>query len=146
MDILASALIRGIITFLFLAICVLLITVILLQKGRGGGLAGAFGGAGGYSAFGAKTGDVFTWITIALTAMFVLVAICGVFAFKPDTATPPAAVAPADSGETGEGGALPAGAPGRAPTNMPVRAPTNAPINVPANAPINAPGATQPAR
>ena len=31
-----------------------LIVVILLQRGRGGGLAGAFGGMGGQSAFGTK--------------------------------------------------------------------------------------------
>jgi len=150
MDILASALIRGIITFLFVAICVLLITVILLQKGRGGGLAGAFGGAGGYSAFGAKTGDVFTWVTIALTAAFVLVAICGVFVFKPEMALPPAAVAPADSGEPGEGEGPPAGVPVKAPTNVPGRAPANMPGRTPAqtptNVPANVPGATQPAR
>ena len=34
------------------------------QKGRGGGLASAFGGAGGNTAFGSKTGDVLTWISI----------------------------------------------------------------------------------
>jgi len=162
MDILASALIRGIITVLFVAICVLLITVILLQKGRGGGLAGAFGGAGGCSAFGAKTGDVFTWVTIALTAAFVLVAICGVFVFKPEMGLPAAAVAPADSGEPGEGegtptgapAGVPAGAPGKAPANLPGRAPTNVPGKAPAGlpgrvptkAPMNVPGATQPAR
>ena len=38
--------------------------VVLIQRGRGGGLAGAFGGAGGSSAFGTKAGDVFTKITI----------------------------------------------------------------------------------
>ena len=32
----------------------LLIFIILLQRGRGGGLAGAFGGAGGQSALGTK--------------------------------------------------------------------------------------------
>lgn len=85
-----------IITFVFVAICALLILVILLQKGRGGGLASAFGGAGGYSAFGAKTGDVFTWITVALTGMFVLVAVLGNYIFVPSsTPTPPKIVAPA---------------------------------------------------
>ena len=84
MEIVASAFVRGVITFLFVAICLLLIVVILLQKGRGGGLAGAFGGAGGHSAFGAKTGDVFTWVTVALTAMYVTVAVIGNFTFKPD--------------------------------------------------------------
>ena len=53
---------------LVIVICAFLILVILLQRGRGGGLAGAFGGAGGSSAFGAKTGDVFTWITVVVAA------------------------------------------------------------------------------
>ena len=79
-----SGFVRGIITLLFVAICLLLIVVILLQKGRGGGLAGAFGGAGGHSAFGTKTGDVFTWVTVALAAMFVIVAIIGNFTMVPD--------------------------------------------------------------
>ncbi|MDP6059564.1 MAG: preprotein translocase subunit SecG, partial [Pirellulaceae bacterium] len=41
-----------------------LILLVLIQRGRGGGLAGAFGGAGGQSAFGTKAGDMFTRITI----------------------------------------------------------------------------------
>src|SRR3954465_2591593 len=41
-----------------------LILIILLQRGKGGGLAGAFGGAGGSSAFGTKAGDIFTRITM----------------------------------------------------------------------------------
>lgn len=107
MDILASGLVRGVVTALFVAICILLIIVILLQKGRGGGLAGAFGGAGGHSAFGAKTGDVFTYITIALTAMFVLVAIVGNFTFVPESvAEPTPMVEPV--GSPGPGGAAPA--------------------------------------
>jgi len=84
MEIVASAFVRGVTVFLFVAICLLLIVVVLFQKGRGGGLAGAFGGAGGHSAFGAKTGDVFTWVTVALTAMYVTVAVIGNFTFKPD--------------------------------------------------------------
>ncbi len=59
----------------------LLMLVILLQKGRGGGLAGAFGGGGGSSAFGAKTGDVFTWITVVVAAVFILLAIGANFVF-----------------------------------------------------------------
>ena len=62
-------------------VCFLLIIVILLQKGRGGGMAGAFGGAGGTSAFGAKTGDVFTWITVIGAGIFVLLTVVGNFAF-----------------------------------------------------------------
>ncbi len=55
----------------------ILIGIILLQRGRGGGLAGAFGGMGGQSAFGTKAGDVFTKITIYLaTAWIVLGGVC----------------------------------------------------------------------
>jgi len=53
---------------------VLLIIIILLQKGRGGGLAGAFGGAGGQSALGTKAGDVFTKITIVMAVIWVILA------------------------------------------------------------------------
>ena len=91
MGVLALTWWQGLITVFFVATCVLLILVVLLQKGRGGGLAGAFGGAGGYSAFGAKTGDVFTWITISLTAMFVILAVAGNKAF---VQAPPKAMAP----------------------------------------------------
>ena len=35
-----------------------LILVILVQRGRGGGLTGALGGMGGASAFGTKAGDL----------------------------------------------------------------------------------------
>jgi len=50
----------------FALVCILMMLIILIQKPRGGGLSGAFGGAGGGSqaAFGAKTGDVLTFATI----------------------------------------------------------------------------------
>lgn len=51
-----------------------LILIVLLQRGRGGGLAGAFGGAGGQSAFGTKAGDVFTKITVVVALIWVVLA------------------------------------------------------------------------
>ena len=51
-----------------------LIFLILLQRGRGGGLAGAFGGMGGQSAFGTKAGDIFTRITIIAAVIWVALA------------------------------------------------------------------------
>lgn len=60
---------------LFLLCSVLLILLILIQKGRGAGLAGAFGGGGGQSAFGTKTADVLTKATAVLTALFFLLAL-----------------------------------------------------------------------
>jgi preprotein translocase subunit SecG len=68
---------------LLAVISALLILVVLLQRGRGGGLAGAFGGLGGQSAFGTKAGDVFTKITIGLVTAWVLLAgVSGVLARK----------------------------------------------------------------
>ena len=57
----------GIMAMLFVATCLFMMLVILIQKPKGGGLSGAFGGAGGsaQAAFGAKTGDLLTTITIA---------------------------------------------------------------------------------
>ena len=60
---------------LFLLVAVLLMLLVLIQRGRGGGLAGAFGGPGGHSAFGTKTADVFVKATAVLGAIFFLLAI-----------------------------------------------------------------------
>ena len=65
------AFVGAFLTTVFVIVCVLLVIVVLLQKGRGGGVGGIFGG-GGQSAFGARTGDVFTWVTITLVALFLV--------------------------------------------------------------------------
>jgi protein translocase SecG subunit len=70
------------ISVLFIITCVLLVLVVLLQKGRGGGLGAALGGAGS-AAFGTKVGDLMTWVTIVLTVMFLLLAIGAVMYFRP---------------------------------------------------------------
>jgi preprotein translocase subunit SecG len=49
-----------------------LILIVLIQRGKGGGLAGALGAAGGSSAFGSRAGDTFTKITIGLAAAWIL--------------------------------------------------------------------------
>lgn len=49
---------------------IFMILLVLIQRGRGGGLVGAFGGMGGQSAFGAKAGDTFTRITIGVAAFW----------------------------------------------------------------------------
>ena len=61
---------------------ILLIFIVLLQRGRGGGLAGAFGGAGGQSAFGTRAGDVFTRITVVLAVIWVVLAGATGFAMR----------------------------------------------------------------
>lgn len=58
-----------------IAVSVILIFIILIQRGRGGGLAGAFGGMGGQSAFGTKAGDVFTKITMVIAALLIFLSL-----------------------------------------------------------------------
>ncbi len=60
---------------LFIIVAVFLVLLILIQKGRGGGLASAFGGAGGNTAFGSKTGDVLTWATSIVFGIFLVLAV-----------------------------------------------------------------------
>ena len=92
---------------LLIVVCCVLMLVILLQRGRGGGLSAAFGGGGGSSAFGAKTGDVFTWITVVVVTVFILLSVVANFAFdqsrQPPTAPPPTTVAPVEVPEPEEG-------------------------------------------
>lgn len=52
-----------------------LMLIVLLQRGRGGGLTGALGGLGGSSAFGAKAGDMFTRITIGVATAWILLCV-----------------------------------------------------------------------
>jgi preprotein translocase subunit SecG len=60
---------------IFIFVCLFMILLVLIQKGRGGGLASAFGGAGSNTAFGSKTGDVLTWVTSVTFAVFVSLAV-----------------------------------------------------------------------
>jgi preprotein translocase subunit SecG len=64
---------------------VLMVFIILLQRGRGGGLAGAFGAMGGQSAFGTKAGDVFTRITIGIALVWVVLAAASGYAMRAET-------------------------------------------------------------
>lgn len=72
-----------ILNFLIIAVGLLLILTILIQRGKGGGLVGAFGGAGGSSPFGSKAGDLFTRITIGMAAAWVLLIIVHINVVKP---------------------------------------------------------------
>lgn len=56
-------------------VAIFLILLVLVQRGRGGGLAGALGGMGGSSAFGAKAGDVFTKVTVVAATLWIVLCI-----------------------------------------------------------------------
>ena len=130
-------------SFVFILVSLLLIGLILLQKNRGSGLSGAFGGVGGHSAFGTKTGDFLTWLTVGLTGVFMLLAIIGNFAFEPAKPQPVVPVAPAPTP------APMAESPAPTPTPVPVSttpppvtpAPTPAPLT-PVPAPSTPPAGT----
>ena len=68
----------GVLTTIFntliILVSIFLICLVLIQRGKGGGLAGAFGGVGGSSAFGTKAGDTFTRITVVTAAVWMLMA------------------------------------------------------------------------
>ncbi len=94
---------RGLLIAVFLLTCLLLIAVILLQKGRGGGISSAFGGGMSSSPFGTKTGDVFTWITVVLAGIFLITVLflnTMVVEQKPQSTYKEEQPAPAAAGET----------------------------------------------
>ena len=63
---------------LLFLIALFIIFLVLIQKGKGGGLAGAFGGLGGQSVFGSKAGDLFTKITIGSALCWILLCIIAI--------------------------------------------------------------------
>ncbi len=66
-------------TFLQVAIGLFLIFIIMLQRGKGGGLVGALGGMGGASAFGPKADIQVLKLTIGLAIAWVVIACVGIF-------------------------------------------------------------------
>ena len=63
----------GLLIGLYILVCALLLVVVLLQQGKGGDIAAAFGGSGSQTAFGARSGATFlTRATAVLGALFIL--------------------------------------------------------------------------
>ena len=62
-----------VLTSLYVAVCMLLVAVVLMQQGKGGDIAAAFGGSGSQTAFGARAGaSVLTRATTVLGALFMV--------------------------------------------------------------------------
>ena len=63
---------------LLIIVSIGLILIILMQRPQGGGLASAFGGAGGASSdtvFGGRVGDALTWMTVAGFIVYLILSI-----------------------------------------------------------------------
>lgn len=68
--------ITGFLLFLFVITCILLTVIILLQSSKGGGLAGAFGGAGVESFLGGRgAGNFLSKFTTYLAIAFIVLAL-----------------------------------------------------------------------
>jgi preprotein translocase subunit SecG len=80
---LAVSFIMSVIAVIFLICAVALILIILIQKGKGGGLSGAFGGGMASGILGSKTGDFLTWVTITLVGVFLTLAVIMAKFYKP---------------------------------------------------------------
>jgi preprotein translocase subunit SecG len=134
----------GILTVVFLLVCVMMVLTILIQRPQGGGLSGAFGsGAGsGQTAFGAKTGDALTWFTIIVFVLFVGFAVVLNYAHHPQTLPSGATVQPANGepANTSTGEAPPSDTPAPAPTGESPAAPQSTPADTaPPSAPKSEP-------
>ena len=107
------------VTTLYVFVCFVLLMVILLQQGKGGDMASAFGGGSSQTAFGARGGaTLLSKITAVFAGLFMLVALgLAIIGERGDDdtllrGTPgPAAPAPAPAPATPESTTTPAPAP-----------------------------------
>ena len=63
------------ILILFFIVSILVIFIVLIQKGSSGGLAGAFGGGDGGGVLGTKAGSFLSRITVWLGSAFLILAL-----------------------------------------------------------------------
>lgn len=97
-----------------------IIAIILLQRGRGGGLTGALGGMGGQSAFGVKAGDIFTRVTAIAVLIWIFTCALAARWYKPEeldidadmsSSTPTNTIGAGGSGLGSDGAGLGSGLP-----------------------------------
>lgn len=83
LPLLAVGFFMKIVAALFILCSLVLILVVLIQKGKGGGLSSAFGGAMAGGLLGSKTGDFLTWVTIGVVSLFLVLAVIMAKFYKP---------------------------------------------------------------
>jgi preprotein translocase subunit SecG len=100
-----------------------LIVLVLIQRGKGGGLAGALGGMGGQSAFGTKAGDLFTKITVGVAFFWIVLCLVSGKLMAPSASE----FDKAFGGTAVEGKEQPGSAPGKTPAKTPEKKTDSAP-------------------
>jgi preprotein translocase subunit SecG len=68
--------------FILILLGLFLILLVLIQRGKGGGLVGALSGVGGSSPFGSRAGDTFTRVTIYAACIWLLLTMVQVKAIQ----------------------------------------------------------------
>ncbi len=130
-------------TFIYVAVCLVLILVVLLQQGKGGDIANAFGGGASQAAFGARSGaTVLSRATTVCAVLFIVGAVAlgilgqrgpgSVIGGRAPQAPPAGAALPA--GTTAPAAATPASTTTPAPAGTTTPAGTTAPSGAPAPA------------
>jgi preprotein translocase subunit SecG len=111
---------------LLFATSLFLILLILVQRGKGGGLTGALGGMGGQSAFGSRAGDAFTKITIVTAVIWITLCMLTIARYNP----PPAPKSSAQSIEDRSGSAVSLGVDGFSATDLEAETPELPQLNL----------------
>jgi preprotein translocase subunit SecG len=132
---------------LYVLTCMVLMIVILLQQGKGGDIANAFGGGASQAVFGARAGaTVLTKVTTGLTVSFMTLALLlAVWGSRGTSSVVGGVDAPAQPQLPAEATAPgPASAP--AATTTPPTTPASEPAAAPAATPAPAPAEPPPAK
>jgi preprotein translocase subunit SecG len=144
--------VQGLMVAVYVLVCLFLLIVVLLQQGKGGDIAAAFGGASSQTAFGARAGaTVLTRATTILGTLFMLGALAltiwqkgggGSVVGGIDAPAPTQQAAPALPVTT-----PPLATPGTQPATPPAQPPAGAtPPTDPSKPPATAPGKTDPSK
>ncbi len=115
--ILAAGFFMNVLLVVWILCSVALILIVLIQKGKGGGLSGAFGGGMATNILGANTKKPLTWFTIGMVVVFLFLAIL-LAKFYPQSGV--AGISPAPVSQPITPGAPPTSTPGgTVPTGTP---------------------------